>query len=209
MIRKKTLAFALAGAFAIGGGGVLYAQNSQDGMGMTGMMGNCPMMQAAAEGPAAILQHSDTLNLTAEQTARLESLRDEMAEGRQSSMAAMREVHREITQAGMGEVFDEVAVRNAFSRMGDLHAKMGVAMLEARHEALQVLVGSQRETFAAIRAGAAGGAMNGMMEMMKNCPMMQGMGGMMEMMRNCPMMQGGMAPGSGAGMMDVGQEGAR
>ena len=214
MIRNKTLAFALAGAFAIGGAGVLYAQNSPEGMGMMAMMGNCPMMQAAAEGPAAILEHSDTLDLTTEQTARLESLRDQMAEARRSRMETMRELHREITQAGMGMDFDEAAVRDAFSRMGDLHEEMGVAMVEARHEALQVLNARQRDTFAGIRAGAAAGPMEGMrgmgmMEMMQNCPMMQGMGGMMGMMRNCPMMQGGMSPDSADGMMGAGQEGGR
>lgn len=212
MIRNKTLAFALAGAFSIGGAGLLYAQSSHEGMGMMAMTGNCPMMQAATEGPAAVLEHNDTLDLSAEQTARLESLRDQIAKAREAGMESMRELHSEITRAGMSEDFDEAAVRSAFSRMGDLHEEMGVNMLQARQNALQVLDTRQREAFADIRAGAASGAMagmQGMMEMMKSCPMMQEMSGMMDMMQNCPMMQGGMAPGSGEGMMGVGQEGAR
>ena len=197
MIRNKILAFALAGAFAIGGAGLLYAQSSQEGMGMgmMAMMGTCPMMQAGTEGPAAILEHGDTLDLNADQTARLESLRDQMAEARRSGMKSMRELHSEITRAGMGESFDEAAVRRAFSRIGDLHEEMGVSMLQARHEALQVLDARQREIFAGMRAGAAGG--------------MGAMQGMMEMMKNCPMMQGGMAPGSGDGMMGGSQEAIR
>lgn len=191
MIRNKTLAFALAGALALGGAGVLYAQSSQEGMGMMAMMGNCPMMQAAAEGPAAMLEHSDALDLTAEQTARLESLRDQMAEARRSGMESVRELHLEVTQAGMGEDFDEAAVRDAFSRMGEMHEEMGVAVLEARQQALEVLDTRQRETFAGMRAGATGGA--------------NGMQGMMDMMKNCPMTRGGMAPGSGEGMMGTGQ----
>lgn len=48
MIRKNTLAFALAGAFAIGSAGVLYAQSGQKGTGMMSMTQDCPRMMGIA-----------------------------------------------------------------------------------------------------------------------------------------------------------------
>ena len=192
MIQNKTLALALAGAFAIGGTGVLYAQSQEHGMGMMNMMGDCPMMGTAAEAPSAALQHRDTLGLTPDQIAQLESLQEGIAEAREDRMAHMRDVHVEIAEAATGEEFSEGAARDAFRRMGDLHTEMGMEMLRARHESRQVLTAEQREILAGLPSGAMG------------MGPMQGMGGMMEMMEDCPMMEGGMMH---EGMEGMGMQG--
>lgn len=191
MIRNKTLAFALAGVFAVGGAGIAYAQTDPGSMGMMGAMGmmaDCPMTGAMSGGPEAALGQRDALELTPEQAARLESLRDEAAAARTESMTAMRDLHRDIEAATAGESFDEAAARDAFGRMGDLHAQMGLAMSRTRHEARQVLTPEQRETLTELSSSRSG---------MAGMERMGGMMQMMEMMRSCPMMQGRVQPDSG------------
>lgn len=186
-IRKNMFVFALAGAVAIGGAGVLYAQAEQKGMGMMSMMGmmqDCPMMMGMAEGPEAVLRHRESLDLTTDQVTRLETLREEVGETRQAAMERMRPMHDEIA-AATGDTFDEAAVRAAFSRMADLHEDIGVTMLRARHQTSRVLTEDQREALAGLRSGRGMHGTEGMAGM-----------GMMQMMKNCPMMRGGMGSGS-------------
>ncbi|MBW3554869.1 MAG: Spy/CpxP family protein refolding chaperone [Gemmatimonadetes bacterium] len=199
MVRNKTLAFALAGAFAIGGAGLLHAQSEQKAGGMMATMQDCPMMMGMAEGPGAALRHAETLGLTSDQIDRLESLRVEIRDTRKAAMERMRVIHQEIAAAATGQTFDDAAVREAFGPMGDLHGDIGVAVLRARHQTSQVLTADQREAFAGLRSNAMGmmGSMEGM-GLMQGMEGMSGMGmmEMMEMMKNCPMMHGGMGNGS-------------
>lgn len=188
MIRNNIFALALFGAVTATGAGLLYAQTHERGPGMMGsmmgMMADCPMMGAMAEGPAAALRHADELALTDVQVERLETIRATSAEAHRAIMPQMQQVHRQIRAATEGERFDEAAARAAFRAMGDLHIDMGVSMLRAGHEARAVLTSEQREKLAAKRpAGMMGGSgMGSMMGMMKDCPMMGGMmgGGMMK-----------------------------
>lgn len=202
----KTGVIAIATTLVLGGAGVVYAQNPgmegmERGNGMMSMMENCPMMAAHAEGPGAILEQEAELELSAAQVARLEEIRTETAEARRRAMATMTELHEQIRTASAGGHFDEAAVRAAYDRMGDLHPEMAVTMLRARHEARNILTPAQREELRELDRGGMQGMMGGngmgsMMEMMKQCPMMQGMMDGMDM-RGGPMMDAWAAPEGG------------
>jgi Spy/CpxP family protein refolding chaperone len=174
MTRKIFGAFALAlvlvlGLFAVR---VVYAQTSggMGGMmGMHGMMKDCPMMGAMAQGPRAALEHRKELGLSDAQVKRLEALAEQGRPDHARMMQQMRAIHQEIRQATSGDQFNEAAVRAAFDRMGKLHTEMGVAMLRTQHQTRQVLTAEQRA-----RLQELGG---GMMGMMQDCPMMKGMMG--------------------------------
>lgn len=195
MIRKKTLAFALAGAFAMGSAAVVYAQSGQEAMGMMSMMQDCPMMMGMAGGPEVALRHAEALDLTPDQVEGLESLREEAVDTREAAIERMREIHQEIVRAA-GESFDEAAAREAFGRMGDLHEEVGVTMLRARHRTSRALTAEQRDVLAELRSDRT--RMMASMEGMGGMRGVEGMSGigMMEMMKNCPMMRGGMGNGS-------------
>ena len=214
MTGKILTVLATAGVAALGVTGVGYAQRTEAradtttpmramhdmaGMpAMMNMMGNCPMMQAMG-GPAAALQHRDSLGLSDTQVQRLEAIRARSGETRDRMMERMRALHSEIAGVSAADRFDEAAVRRAFTQMGEAHADMGVARLRARHETRETLTPEQRETLAGLGGGMMGmqgmQGMSGMMEMMGG-----DMGGMMGMMEHCPMMQG---------MMQGGMEGMR
>lgn len=214
MTRKILTVLATAGVAALGITGVGYAQHGEAGAdtttemrrmrGMSGMparmdvMRDCPMMQGMAHGPAAALKHRDSLGLTDAQVRRLESVRTRADEEQSKGMERMKSLHREIAGVSAAERFDEAAARRAFTRMGELHADMGVAMLRARHQTREVLTPEQRQ-----KIGGLGGGMMAMQGMQETSGMidMRG-GGMGGMMQHCPMMQGmaGMMQGSGGGM---------
>lgn len=211
MTRKILTVLATAGVAALGLTGVGYAQHggaradstteTRPMRGMSGMpammdmMRDCPMMQAMAHGPAAALKHRDSLGLSDTQVRSLESVRTRADEERSKGMERMKSLHREIAGVSGAERFDEAAARRAFTRMGELHADMGVAMLRARHQTREVLTPEQRRKLDRLGGGMVG--MQGMAGMMD----MNG-GGMGGMMQHCPMMQGmrGMMQGSGGGM---------
>lgn len=169
MIRTRTLALAVVGLLTIGSAAAAYAQSGGAGAGMMSMM-DCPMMRGMAEGPAAVLELRDTLELTDEQVARLQSLRAAARERHTETMQQMREVHAVLDAAAGGESFDEAAVREAFNRMGELHADLGVGVLRAKHEALRLLNAQQRELLGQVRSSG----MN-----MMDCMAMMGAGRMM------------------------------
>lgn len=197
MNNKILTVLATAGVAALGITGVGYAQRSgaipdtsmmqrmhgmSDMSGMMNMMGDCPMMQSMAEGPAAALKHRDSLRLSDAQVQRLEAIQARSAAAHRPAMERMKPLHDEINGlAGPGQ-FDEAAARRVFTRMGALHTEMNVAMLRARHETRETLTADQRT-----QLGRLGGGMKGMMGMMD----MMG-GEMYEMMKDCPMMKGGM-----------------
>ena len=195
MTRKIFGFFALAFVLVAGvaTAGLLYAQQSGGMGGMMGMMNmmeNCPMMSAMRESPQAVLKQREDLNLTPAQTQRLEALQERTQKARKPMMERMQAVHQEIQRATEGERFNEAAARAAFDRMGDLHTEMGIAMLHNRNEVRQVLTPEQRRKLQEMRGGmmGMGGGMD-MMEMMRNCPMMQG--GMMEGMNGMQMQGSG------------------
>ena len=202
MTRKLLGFFALAFILVAGvaTAGVLYAQQSGGMGGMMGMMNmmeDCPMMSGMRESPQALLSQREALGLTTDQVQRLEALEERARAAREPMMAGMHTIHQEIRSATEGDRFDEAAARAAFERMGDLHTEMAVAMLRTSSEARQVLTPEQRSQLQDMGGGmmAMGGGMNmmQMMEMMQNCPMMQG--GMMDGMDGMRMQ------GSGGGSM--------
>lgn len=181
------LTFILVAGVAVAG--VLYAQKSggMGGMGMMSMMGDCPMMQAMHESPAAVLRQREALGLSAEQVQRLEALQTRTEQAHPRMMQQMQAVHQEIRSATEGDRFDEAAVRAAYGRMAEFHTEMGVSMSRMRHEVRQVLTPAQLRTLE-----EQGGGMMGMHGMMHG-----GMMGGMDM-ENCPMMRGMMQHGEGA-----------
>ena len=215
MSKKILIVLAAAGAAALGVTGVGYAQRGEAkadtatemrGMhGMSGMsammdtMRDCPMMQGMAQGPAAALEHRDSLGLSDAQVRKLETIRARAEKDRSGVMERMESVHRETVDVGAAERFDEAAVRRALTRMGELHADMGVAMLHARHATRETLTPEQREKLGRLGVGMT--RMQGMQGMSGMMGMMEMMGGMMQ---HCPMMQrtqGTMPGGRGGSRM--------
>lgn len=197
------LAFILAAGVATAG--ALYAQQSgrMGGMmGMMKMMEDCPMMSGMRESPQAVLRQREALGLSADQIGRLEALQERTVQAREPMMEDMHSVHQQIRSATEGERFDEAAARAAFGRMGDLHTEMAVAMLRTRGEVRDLLTPEQRTELREMGGGmmGMGGGMN-MMEMMQDCPMMQG--GMMHdgMMHEGMMHEGMRMQGSKGGSM--------
>lgn len=182
MTRKILGAFALTLVLIVGlvAARMVYAQTSGGMGGMMGMMSmmkDCPMMGAMSQGPQAALEHRKELGLTADQVQRLEALQKSAQPVHMQMMGQMQAIHQEIAQAISGERFDEAAARAAFERMGPLHTEMGLSMLRAQHQTQQILTAAQRARLQELGGGRMG--MQGMMGMMKDCPMMQGgmMGG--------------------------------
>ena len=182
MIRTITSTFALTGLLALSGAGLLNAQVPTDssmsmhGMRGMGMMEHCPIMAAMVKGPAAALEHRDTLDLSSGQVERLEALRREMAETHRVAMQRMRELHEEMMAVGR----------------------------RAQEQTAQVLTAEQNQLLEGLRP-ADMHRMHGMHGMRGMMPMdstmgMGGMGrmhGMTGMMRHCMMMHGGMHSASG------------
>lgn len=190
MNRKFFGGFALALALVAGffAARVVYAQTrgGNDGMmGMMSMMRDCPMMGAMGQGPQAALKHRQELGLSAAQVQRLEALAREAGSGHPQAMQQMQAVHQQIRQASQGDQFNEAAVRAGFNRMGELHTEMGVSMMRNQHQTRQILNAQQRSKLQEMGGG------------------MMGMSGMMDMMKDCPMMRGGMM---GGGMMQGGKD---
>ena len=186
MTRNLLGSFALAFTLATGmaTAGALYAQepNEMGGMmNMMNMMENCPMMGAMREGPQAVLGQREELGLTPTQVQRLEELQKRAEQAGEPMMERLRAARQEIRRVTEGERLDEAAARAAFDRMGDLHTDMVIGMLRTRDEVRQLLTPEQRDQLQAMGRGMM--EMGGEMNMMRM---------MMEMMRNCPMMQGGM-----------------
>lgn len=174
-------------------GGPLYAQQQRGGtqddmMGMmTSMMQSCPMMTSMDEGPQAALELREELDLTEEQVQRLEALRDEAGEARSTAMERMHVAHEEIAEAAQAEPFDEQALRASYQRLGEAHADMGVVAARTARGVRNILTDEQLERLREAGPGMHG-MMPGMMQMMRACPMMQGMMGGADM-DQCPMMQ--------------------
>lgn len=145
------------------------------------------MMGAMSQGPQAALEHREELGLTEAQVTRLETVAAQAEPNHSRAMPQMQALHQQIRQATAGDQFDEAAARAAFERMGALHTEMGLSMLRTQHQTQQILSAEQRAKLRELGGG------------------MMGMEGMMGMMKDCPMMQGGMM---GGGMMNQSQGGS-
>lgn len=125
-------------------------------MGMMAMMDECPMMRAARQGPAAVLEHRDSLGLNEAQVRRLEALAAESRVAHREAAERMRELHRELASLTERERFDEAAVRAAWERMGRVHADWGVTLSRVARATRDVLSPEQREKLASLSGGMKG-----------------------------------------------------
>lgn len=134
----------------------------QHGMGMHGM--HEAMGEMHGEGmalmrarPAALLEASDALGLTAEQVERLETLRDDVQAAHQRHMAAAMEARRAAAAALEADAPDlagyEAALGEAAGHMVQAHVAETRAALEAR----ALLTERQREALDAMTPGMHGG----------------------------------------------------
>ncbi|MGH7475697.1 MAG: Spy/CpxP family protein refolding chaperone [Longimicrobiales bacterium] len=208
MNRKALLA--VAAAAALGSVGLLYAQEraerapAEPGTEMMGMMHGCPMMAAHMHGAERTLRQREELDLSAEQVAALERVREDSKASRAEAMRSMREAHGAAAAAAESEILDEAAARTAFRRMADVHADMAVSMLRERGRVREILSEEQETELRELNQGMMSGMMGmmrmmgmmmggdsaGGMQRMGGMEGMQGMHEMMEMMRECPMMRG-------------------
>lgn len=170
-------------ALVVGAATGVAAQERRDSiadrgeMGMMGMMDQCPMMRATRQGPAAVLEHRDSLGLNEAQVRGLEALAAESRVAHRKAAERMHELHRELASLTERERFDEAAVRAAWERMGRVHADWGVALSRIARGAEDVLTPEQRQKLARLSVGMKGhhAMMMRMMEHMRTmqCPMMR------------------------------------
>lgn len=218
---RKTLAAAtttLAAGLVISAG-MLYAQQQEgetrpDRMSqmddMMAIMESCPMMQMHMAGPAAVLRHRQTLELSASQIREMESLRNAAQERRGPAMEAMRQAHEDLARGSGDAGFDEARARAALDRMAKTHTEMALGMLRDRDHVREILTPEQ-----SAKLDELGSGMMDMMQMMMRMMRVMGsdsMGGMhmrrdtaaggagmadmgMMTMEDCPMMQHGSAGG--------------
>lgn len=129
------------------------------GSGMMQMMGQgMGMMATGGPGPAMILRMEDALDLTDDQVARLEEIRQEFSGSQQQHMNAAMSAHQNARQALQGgdPDFDayEEALQEASTHMVQAHTAMARAAIQAR----EVLTAEQRD-----RLQEGMGMMQGMM----------------------------------------------
>lgn len=128
------------------------------GMGMMGMMG---------AGPSMLLAQRDVLELTEDQVARLEELREKqqsMMQGMHKGMMAVRSQMQDVTAA---DSLDMEAYRKAVEGMADQMVSHQMQMASFREQVLDVLTPEQREK---LQTG---------MQMMRHMMGGRGMGGPM------------------------------
>lgn len=107
--------------------------------GMMGMMGPMHM------GPAMLLQASDDLELTAEQTERLAALRDRSGPEHQEHMQSAMAACRTAAAALEGDSPDLEAYAVALNETADHMVMVHVAMARVALEAREILTAEQRE----------------------------------------------------------------
>jgi hypothetical protein len=126
---------------------------------MQGMMEHCPMAGGGVMDPEAILDHAEELELSAEQVAELETLRDRHARLRAETMGAMRAMHDVLTPEQLEALHERMD-----ARMGGM--MQGMDGMEGMHRMMPGMTHGQRHEGRMGRMG--GGAMP--------CPMMRGGG---------------------------------
>lgn len=184
MTRKMLVAAALAAGLATSGGVIYGQQQGSEGRrdrmpgmsGMMAMMGSCPMMQNHMAGPAAVLRHRRTLELSDSQVQELESLAEAGRARRGPAMEAMRQEQEELAQASGDAGLDEARARTALDRMAEAHTEMAMGMLRDRARVRDILTPEQTAKLDELGTGM----MDMMQMMMQMMPMMGGdsMGGM-------------------------------
>ena len=110
--------------------------------GMMEMMG--PMMRGMAFSPANLLDHKDTLGLTAQQVTRLTALRDGMKTTHDAAHAEMKTHMTELAAAMKAAAPDTNQVKPHFTAMQAAMGRAHWAMLSAAAQARGLLTDAQR-----------------------------------------------------------------
>lgn len=132
-------------------------QGQMMGQGMMGMMG------AMHRGPGMILQSSEALALTPDQTEQLETLQEQVRSEHQQHMQAAMAAHRQAATALEGDAPDLDAYRAALDEAADHMVTAHVAMTRAGLDAREALTPEQREKLAEVMGGMHG-MQGGMMQ---------------------------------------------
>jgi Spy/CpxP family protein refolding chaperone len=165
-----------------------HKQHSQQQQ--AGIMQHCMMMSGAS--PAALLQHRESLGLSATQVTRLETLNARTHGSVMPHMQPATQAHTAAAEMLRADRPDfaayEARIREAADHMVRTHVEMARVAVEAR----QVLTPEQRTRLDTMR--------DGMMRDMHQRMMQGGQGGMMEgMQMGGGMMMPCMSPGAAAG----------
>ena len=126
-------------------------QHGMMGQGMMGQMGqgqmgrHIGMMAMGGPGPAMILRMDDALDLTQEQTSRLEALQEEVASTHRERMQETMSARREAASALEGDAPDFAAYEDALSRAASSMVQAHVTMARTSAEARQLLTEEQRQ----------------------------------------------------------------
>ena len=132
------------------------------------MADHCPMMGA----PGLVLMVQDELDLTPEQTARIEALHGETQRMQARLMERMSAVHQRATALTEADTFDPAAADAIARDAGEVHTELMRAMLEARHQTAQVLTSAQHERLRQLHREHHDRRHQHGMGMMMDCPMM-------------------------------------
>lgn len=133
-------------------------QGQMMGSGMMGMMG------AMDGGPGMILQSSEALALTPDQTERLETMQERVRSDHQQHMKAGMAAYQKAATALEGDAPDLDAYATALNEAADHMVVAHVAMTRAALEAREVLTSEQREKLGDVMGGMHGmhnGSMQG------------------------------------------------
>lgn len=155
---------------------------AQPGQGMHSMeamqgMEQCMAMMGGPP-PARVLQHEEALGLSADQVARLQTLKEEA--GAHSHMTEVMAAHQDAAEALDADRPDWAAYETALRAAADQMVQAHSAMARTAVAAQDVLTPAQREQLSGMdhaMSGMMGGRGAGHMGMM-GCMMMGGMGGM-------------------------------
>lgn len=118
--------------------------------GMAGpMMGSrmtgSPMMGAMGPGPEMLLAASDALELTPDQTERLEAIRDRLQDEHRVHMSSVMTAHGDASAAVEGDAPDLDAYARALNEAADQMVLAHVAMTRSALEARKILTPEQLE----------------------------------------------------------------
>lgn len=112
---------------------------------MGGMMTGHAMMMGVGPSPGMLLQRRDALELTDDQVARLEEIRDELSGAMQGHMTVMMSVRREAAEALQDETRDLNAYEETLERGASQMVQAHMAMARAADRTRDVLTAEQWE----------------------------------------------------------------
>lgn len=110
-----------------------------------GMMTGHAMMMGAGPSPGMLLQRRDALELTDDQVARLEEIRDEASGAMQGHMTVMMSARREAAEALQDETPDLDAYEEALERAASQMVQAHMAMARTADRTHDVLTAEQWE----------------------------------------------------------------